>query len=79
VLPAGRKRIEDLVDRYLAEIRSSETGAETGANLYSLLVQPVQGEEPQARLIIVPDGRLHVLPFGSLTDLKGDIFSIPRS
>jgi amino acid transporter len=33
VVPAGRKRIEDLVERYLAEIRSSETGAETGANL----------------------------------------------
>jgi len=71
VLPAGRKRIEDLVDRYLAEIRSSKTGAETGANLYCLLVQPVRGEESRARLIIVPDGRLHLLPFGSLTDLKG--------
>jgi CHAT domain-containing protein len=71
VLPAGRKRIEDLVDRYSAEIKSSKTGAETGANLYSLLVQPVQGEESQGRLIIVPDGRLHLLPFGCLTDLKG--------
>jgi len=71
VLPAGRKRIDDLVDRYLAEVRSSKTGAETGANLYSLLVQPVRSEESQARLIIVPDGRLHLLPFGSLTDPQG--------
>jgi CHAT domain-containing protein len=71
VLPAGRKRIEGLVDRYLAEVRSSKTGAETGANLYSLLVQPVRGEEPRARLIIVPDGRLHLLPFGSLRDAQG--------
>jgi hypothetical protein len=42
VLPAGRKAIEDLIDRYLAEIRSSKASAETGAKLYSLLVRPVQ-------------------------------------
>ena len=71
LLPAGRKRIEDLVDRYVAEVRSSKTGAETGATLYSLLLQPVPGEESKPRLIIVPDGRLHLLPFGSLTDPRG--------
>jgi hypothetical protein len=71
VLPAGGKRIEDLVDRYLTEIRSSKTGAEIGANLYSLLVQPVRGEESQARLVIIPDGKLQLLPFGSLMDPKG--------
>ncbi len=71
MLPAGRKRIEDVVDRYLAEVKSNKTGAETGATLYSLLVHPIPGEESKPRLIIVPDGRLHLLPFDSLTDLKG--------
>src|SRR5215831_452691 len=47
------------------------TGAETGATLYSLLVHLIPGEESKPRLIIVPDGKLHLLPFGSLTDLKG--------
>jgi len=70
VLPAGRERIEDLVDRYLAEVRSSKTGADTGAILYSLLLQPVPGEESSPRLIIVSDGKLHLLPFGSLTDVR---------
>ncbi len=71
MLPAGRKRIEDLVDRHLAEVRLSKTGAETGASFYSLLLQPIPGEESSPRLSIVPDGRLHFLPFGSLTDVRG--------
>jgi CHAT domain-containing protein len=71
VLPAGRSRIEDLVARYLAEVRSSKAGAETGAELYSLLLQPILGLESSTRVIIVPDGRLQLLPFGPLTDARG--------
>jgi CHAT domain-containing protein len=71
VLTAGRKAIEDLIDRYLAEIRSSKTGAETGAKLYSLLLRPIPGEESSPRLIIIPDGILHLLSFGSLRDAQG--------
>ncbi len=70
VLPAGRKRVEDLVEKYLARKR----GAESGQNLYSSLLQPIPGQESKSRLIIVPDGKLHLLPFDSLTDERGRYF-----
>jgi CHAT domain-containing protein len=68
VLPAGRERIEDLVERHVAEVRSKKSDAETGQSLYSLLVRPVPGLESESRVIIVPDGKLHLLPFSSLPD-----------
>jgi CHAT domain-containing protein len=74
MLPAGRKRIEELADRYLAEVRSKESNAETGENLYSLLVRPIPAVDSKSRLIIVPDGELHLLPFGSLPDPRGRYF-----
>ncbi len=74
LLRAGRKHIEDLIEKYLAEVRSKKSSAETGENLYSLLVRPIAGQEAKSRLIIVPDGKLHLLPFGSLTDLRGRYF-----
>jgi len=42
--------------------------AETGKDLYFLLVRPIPGLESKSRLIIVPDGKLHLLPFSSLPD-----------
>src|SRR5215467_8763391 len=55
----------------MTEVRSRQRAAETGATLNSLLVQPIPGAESMLRLIIVPDGKLHLLPFGSLTDRRG--------
>jgi CHAT domain-containing protein len=74
VLPGGRERIDDLVERYVAEVKSKQSSAETGESLYSLLVQRISGLESKSRLIIVPDGKLHLLPFASLTDLQGRYF-----
>ena len=68
VLPAGRKHIEDLVENYLAAVRSRHAEVETGKELYTLLLKPVIGQESKARLLIVPDGKLHLLPFDSLKD-----------
>src|SRR5207249_10730882 len=66
MLPAGRKQIEDLVETYLSEIRSKKSPANTGEELFSLLLRPLPGAESKLRLIIVPDGKLNLLPFDSL-------------
>jgi CHAT domain-containing protein len=67
-LPAGRKQIEDAVDSFLTQVKSKKPSAKTGQELYSLLLTPIPGAESQKRLIVVPDGKLHLLPFDSLTD-----------
>ncbi|MFQ5929921.1 MAG: CHAT domain-containing protein, partial [Acidobacteriota bacterium] len=64
-LPA-RAQIEDSVDRYLAEIRSRRSGFEEARKLYSMLVEPIPEYDAKFRLIVVPDGKLHLLPFESL-------------
>ena len=70
-LPAGRKQIEEAVDNFLSQVKSKKPSAKTGQELYSLLLSPIPGVESQKRLIIVPDGKLHLLPFDSLTDQRG--------
>jgi len=68
VLPGGRKRIEQLVEHYLTEMKSKQAGLESGKELYSLLLGPVRAPAGKLRLVIVPDGKLHLLPFDSLRD-----------
>ncbi len=70
-LPAGRKRIEDLVRGFLTEIKSKKPGTKEARELYSLLLEPVSDHRGKARLVIVPDGEMHLLPFDSLQDAKG--------
>jgi CHAT domain-containing protein/tetratricopeptide (TPR) repeat protein len=70
-LPAGRKRIEDLVRGFLAEVKSKKPGTKEAQELHSLLLQPVSDHRGKARLVIVPDGEMHLLPFDSLQNAKG--------
>ncbi len=70
-LSAGRKRIEDLVQALLAEVKSKKSGTQESQELYSLLLEPISGHSQKLRLVIVPDGELHLLPFDSLRDSKG--------
>ena len=70
-LPAGRTQIERLVDNYLDAIRSLKPSTESSQKLYSLLLQPILGQTSKTRLIIVPDGKLNVLPFDALQDSQG--------
>jgi CHAT domain-containing protein len=71
VLPNGRKRIEDVVDNYLSAIKSRQSEIGPAENLFSMLLSPVIGSEPQTKLIVVPDGKLNLLPFDALRDLEG--------
>jgi CHAT domain-containing protein len=71
VLPGGRQRIESLVDRYLEAIRSRSSEAVISTELFSMILGPVGRERLPTRLIIVPDGKLHLLPFDALRNSAG--------
>jgi CHAT domain-containing protein/tetratricopeptide (TPR) repeat protein len=68
-LPAGSKRIQDLVDSYLEEIKAKKSGSQA-ADLYGILLEPILNNFAQSRLLISPDGVLALLPFESLRDAK---------
>src|SRR3984893_12713919 len=73
VLPAGRHQSEKLVRRYLAEIRTKHDGIDLSVQLFGVLFGPLPAEAVSSRLIVVPDGILHLLPFDTLHDLAGAI------
>jgi CHAT domain-containing protein len=67
-----RDRVEALVDRYLAQVRSKKSAQEPARELYSVLLEPVTKDIKARHLIVVPDGKLHLLPFDALIDRRGD-------
>src|SRR5271167_275328 len=71
VLPEGRRRIENLAEEYVVAVRSRESSAQAGSQLYASLLGPVLSKDDKSKLIIVPDGKLLLLPFDSLPDAKG--------
>ena len=70
-LPAGRKQIEKLVQRYIDEIRAKKAGVEEAKQLDALLVQPIPETSTGKRFIVVPDGILNLLPFEALRNSEG--------
>jgi CHAT domain-containing protein len=70
-LSSGRKAIEQLADNYLARIRAQQSAAELAKGLYSVLISPLPVPQEKTRLIIVSDGKLHLLSFDSLMDSSG--------
>ncbi|HEV2380773.1 MAG TPA: CHAT domain-containing protein [Terriglobia bacterium] len=72
-LKAGRREIDAAVENYLGEIRSGRPATKSGQNLYSLLLEPVVGNADRPSLIVVPDGKLNLLPFDALTDNAGQL------
>jgi len=71
VLPAGRKQIEKLVQRYVDEIRAKKAGVEEARQLQAFLVQPIPETSTGKRFIVVPDGILNLLPFEALRNAEG--------
>jgi hypothetical protein len=71
VLPAGRKRIDDLVESYLNAISSRQSEAMISNELFSILFQPVIDEGSKERLIVIPSGKLRLLPFDALRNQQG--------
>jgi CHAT domain-containing protein len=70
-LPAGRQSIEKLAGRYLSELRAKHNATEDAQQLSKILLEPIAQEAASARLIVVPDGLLHLLPFEALQDPSG--------
>ncbi len=64
---ASRKQIEELSDRFIAAIRGPTGGRMQSAKAaYDALLQPISESQSAKRLLIVPDGILHLLPFDTL-------------
>src|SRR5207253_2916415 len=68
---AGRRRIENLVGRYLAEIRAKKMATSLARELYGMLIGDIPGMPQISKLIVIPDGKLHLLPFAGLQDARG--------
>ena len=45
---------------------------ESAKELHSILLGPLRTDVSKTRLIVVPDGKLHLLPFDALINEKGD-------
>ena len=58
-------------ERYLAAVRSRQPEDNAGNKLFSGLLRPTLREGLPKRLVIIPDSRLHLLPFDALKDEAG--------
>jgi CHAT domain-containing protein len=64
--------LEPLVDRFFLAVSTSSSDSERRAaagQLYRVLIAPFRDKlEPDSRLVIIPDKRLHFVPFAALFD-----------
>ena len=67
----GRGQIEKVVSPYLKSIRSMETANALGKQLFDLLLKPIAEITQKARLTVVRDGQLHLVPFDALINGAG--------
>jgi CHAT domain-containing protein len=71
---AGRAEVDRNVDLLLKTVRDGQASAASARRLYDLLLKPVNEETRRVqRLIIVPDGSLHRIPFEVLMDESGKV------
>jgi CHAT domain-containing protein len=65
----SKAHIEALTDRFTQELRNGKGGASsTAKDLRDAILQPISEWQVAQRLVIVPDGKLHLLPFDALFD-----------
>jgi CHAT domain-containing protein len=70
-LLAGSSRIKSLTESYLSDLRGMRSGEKLGIELYAALLGPIEEMSHKSRLIVSPDGILHLLPFESLRGTDG--------
>jgi len=68
---ASRESLEKLVATYLKTLKAKGVSKTEGSQLYAALFKDIPEAEKKERLIVVPDGRLHLLPFDALIDDRG--------
>ena len=68
---AHRETIESSVAAYLKTLKTKGESQAQGKVLYTALLKDIPEVSKKERLIIVPDGRLHLLPFDALLDGAG--------
>jgi CHAT domain-containing protein len=67
ILPIGEERLRRDVARFLERIQLQEAPVELARSLYRTLIAPVADLVGRSeRVLILPDGPLHRLPFGAL-------------
>ncbi len=71
-LEVAPRVLDALVTAY---VRGGAGDASTARRLYSLLIAPLEGRLSGERLVVVPYGSLHQLPFETLRDEKGYLVS----
>src|SRR5207247_9493641 len=71
VLSEGRKEIEELIENYLVEVRGRRPEDKFSKGLFAVLLQPFISEGSNAKIIVIPDGKLNLLPFDALKDQHG--------
>src|SRR5260370_25006540 len=63
----SRQTIETLVVAFLTKIKAKQSASAEGNQVYNALLKGI-AETTKEHWIIVPDGRLHLLPFDALQD-----------
>jgi CHAT domain-containing protein len=74
LIPIKRPALEKLVTSFRHGIAERAPGAKQAEELHDLLVAPVQQVMKGRRLIVVPHGILHQLPFAALRDRSSGRF-----
>ena len=64
----GRDELEAAVGKHLAAIRDRRDARAEAKALYQLLLQPVALMGQSRRVVIIPDGKLHLVAFDALVD-----------
>ncbi len=72
-LPIGRHRIEELARNFIDETRAKRNDADLAKQLSDVLLGPLPEEAKAERLIVVPDGILHLLPIELVRDSSGSL------
>jgi tetratricopeptide (TPR) repeat protein len=67
----GRNEIESAIARHLAAVQEKRDSQPEGKVVYDLLLAPVALVRKSTRLIIVPDGKLHLAPLAAAVDPQG--------
>ena len=68
---AGGEHVNALVATYLKAVKTRQPAREEGRRLYDALLRPIPEAAQKETLVIVRDGRLHLVPFEGFVDESG--------